>query len=161
MIEINVSTLIGCTDALNELIKKPLKIRTAYKIARLAREIQKELELFNSAKISLVRKYGEQDEKGELAVNENNDFQIKKEYKDIFIKEFQDMMEQKLSFDKAQSIEILLKTGKCLVNSVGIALCIDKVCESSSCKDVMDLTYPDHVFTCVLQHIQHRVLWRL
>ena len=74
MIEINISTLIGCTDALNELIKKPLKIRTAYKIARLAREIQRELDLFNATKTALIKKYGEQDENGNLIINENNDY---------------------------------------------------------------------------------------
>ena len=99
MIEINVSTLIGCTDALNELIKKPLKIRTAYKIARLAREIQRELDLFNATKTALIKKYGEQDENGNLIINENNDYKITPENKDAFLKEFQDMMEQKIKLN--------------------------------------------------------------
>lgn len=99
MIEINVSTLIGCTDALNELIKKPLKIRTAYKIARLAREIQRELDLFNATKTALIKKYGEQDENGNLIINENNDYKITPKNKDAFLKEFQDMMEQKIKLN--------------------------------------------------------------
>ena len=98
MIEINVSTLINCTQALNELIKKPLKIRTAYKIARLAREVSKELELFNNTKNSLIQKYGEHDENNNL-ITENNSYKIREDKRKEFVEEYQDMMQQTIQLN--------------------------------------------------------------
>lgn len=99
LIEINVSTLVDCTETLNELIQKPLKIRTAYKIARLAREIQKELELFETTKVSLVKKYGELDENGNPVILENGNYKIKNESSKEFLTEYQDMLTQKISLN--------------------------------------------------------------
>lgn len=99
LIEISVSTLVECTETLNELIQKPLKIRTAYKIARLAREIQKELELFETTKVSLVKKYGELDENGNPVVLENGNYKIKSESSKEFLAEYQDMLTQKISLN--------------------------------------------------------------
>ena len=98
MIEISVSTLINCTQALNELIKKPLKIRTAYKIARLAREVSTELELFNNTKNSLVEKYGEHDENNNL-ITENNSYKIREDKRKEFVEEYQDMMQQTIKLN--------------------------------------------------------------
>lgn len=98
MIEINVSTLVNCTQALNELIKKPLKIRTAYKIARLAREVSKELELFNNTKNSLIQKYGEHDENNNL-ITENNNYKIREDKRKEFVEEYQDMMQQTIQLN--------------------------------------------------------------
>lgn len=98
MIEINVSTLVNCTQALNELIKKPLKIRTAYKIARLAREVSKELELFNNTKNSLIQKYGEHDENNNL-ITENNSYKIREDKRKEFVEEYQDMMQQTIQLN--------------------------------------------------------------
>lgn len=98
MIEISVSTLINCTQALNELIKKPLKIRTAYKIARLAREVSKELELFNNTKNSLIEKYGEHDENNNL-ITENNNYKIREDMRKEFVEEYQDMMQQTIKLN--------------------------------------------------------------
>lgn len=99
LIEISVSTLVDCTETLNELIQKPLKIRTAYKIARLAREIQKELELFETTKVSLVKKYGELDENGKPVILENGNYKIKSESSKEFLTEYQDMLTQKISLN--------------------------------------------------------------
>ena len=99
LIEISVSTLVECTETLNELIQKPLKIRTAYKIARLAREIQKELELFETTKVSLVKKYGELDENGNPVILENGNYKIKNESSKEFLAEYQDMLTQKISLN--------------------------------------------------------------
>ena len=48
--------------------------------------------------------------------------------------------------DKAQTFKILIQIGKGLVDSVGIALRINKIGKPSSCKDVMNLADSDHVF---------------
>lgn len=98
MIEISVSTLINCTDALNELIQKPLRTKTAYKIARLAREVSRELEIFNSAKNALIEKYGEHDENNQL-ITENNNYKIKEDVRADFVEEYQEMMQQNISLN--------------------------------------------------------------
>lgn len=98
MIEISVSTLINCTQALNELIKKPLKTKTAYKIARLAREVSRELELFNTTKEALIEKYGEHDADNNL-ITENNTYKIRQDAREEFIKEYQEVMEQNINLN--------------------------------------------------------------
>lgn len=98
MIQISVSTLINCTEAINELIRKPLKTKTAYKIARLAREISRELELFNTTKDALVEKYGEHDENDKLVI-ENNTYKIREDARDEFVKEYKEMMEQSINLN--------------------------------------------------------------
>jgi len=46
MIEITLGELLDCTTAMQKLAEKPMKTKSAFKVARLMREIDKEYALF-------------------------------------------------------------------------------------------------------------------
>jgi acyl-CoA synthetase (NDP forming) len=76
-----------------------MKIKVAYKIARLAREIQKEIELFESTRHTLIEKYGIKNENGELVEDKNGGYPIQKEKKNEFLKETNELLNSKISLN--------------------------------------------------------------
>ena len=99
MIEISISTLISCTKALNTLIQKPLKVATAYKIARLVREIQHELDLFNNVKRALIEKYAKKDENNNIIFNDNNEYEIIAGKEKQYNEELQNILNQTIQLN--------------------------------------------------------------
>lgn len=99
MITITIKSLLNCVNTLNILIKKPLNIYTAYKIARIGREVQHELDLFNAAKDTLLKQYGQTDENGNITVDDQNNYIIRKDCLKEFSEQYQKLMEQKIQLN--------------------------------------------------------------
>ena len=99
MIEVSLNALMNSVEVMNDLIQKKMKIKVAYKIARLAREIQKEIELFESTRHTLIEKYGIKNENGELVEDKNGGYPIQKEKKDEFLKETNELLNSKISLN--------------------------------------------------------------
>ena len=71
MIKIKLSDVVNATETFNKIMQQSFKGSLAFKIARLARELDKEMQTFNSERQKIIQKYGEKDENGELKVDEN------------------------------------------------------------------------------------------
>ena len=70
MIKITMNEILSVVPVLQELSNKQFKGATTFKIARLIRELDKEMALFNEARQKLGDKYGQRDENGELIISE-------------------------------------------------------------------------------------------
>lgn len=99
MIEITLGELLDCTTAMQKLAEKPMKTKSAFKVARLMREIDKEYALFQETRKRLIEKYGEKDQNNELKIDENGNYSIPKERIEIFNKELRDVLEAKISLN--------------------------------------------------------------
>lgn len=76
MITMTVNDLLNVIPVLRELLNKPFKGATAFKLARLMRELDKETTLFEESRQKLAEKYGERDENGSLVFGENGNIQL-------------------------------------------------------------------------------------
>lgn len=76
MIQLTVQEMVESIPVLKELSTKTLRGRTSYQIARLMREVQKESELFESARVELVQKYADRDENGKMRTDKNGNTYI-------------------------------------------------------------------------------------
>ena len=99
MIKIKLSALIDSINMFNYLVKMPFKVNTAYKIARITREISRELDLFNQAKDALAIKYGEMDENNNMLTDENGNYKIKKETEREFLREYQNLLNEEVQLN--------------------------------------------------------------
>lgn len=76
MIKMTLNELMNATPALKELSGKSFTGATTFKIARLIREVDKEIKTFEEERMKIVNKYGEKDENGELASQEDGTVKI-------------------------------------------------------------------------------------
>ena len=70
MIKIKLNDVVNATETLNKIMQQSFKGSLAFKIARLARELDKEMQTFNTERQKIIQKYGEKDENGELKIDE-------------------------------------------------------------------------------------------
>lgn len=92
MINISLRELVDSSETMKKLSQKSLKGKTAYYIARLLREIDKELTLFNETRGNLIKKYGEKDENGDLKIDENGICKFIPEEMEKFYSEMNDIL---------------------------------------------------------------------
>jgi hypothetical protein len=79
MITMTVNDLLNVIPVLRELLNKPFKGSTAFKLARLMREVDKETTLFEESRQKLAEKFGMRDEGGNLTFDENGNIQLQPE----------------------------------------------------------------------------------
>lgn len=79
MITMTVNDLLNVIPVLRELLNKPFKGSTAFKLARLMRELDRETTLFEEARQKLAEKYGKRDENGLLIFNEDGNIQLQED----------------------------------------------------------------------------------
>ena len=75
MITVTLQDMVNSLNLINSLMNQSLKAKTAYKIARIAREIEKEYKLFDEARLKLINEYGKKDDDGQL-IEENGNYII-------------------------------------------------------------------------------------
>jgi hypothetical protein len=92
MITVKLEEIVNGAEALKTLANKSLKGKTAYRVSRLLRELEKEFSLFNDTRGELIKKYGEKDENGELKVNENSEYTIAPENIQAFYNEINEIL---------------------------------------------------------------------
>ena len=76
MISITVNEMINIYSTLNELMSKNFSGKNAFNIARLARELNKELETFDQARKQVVDKYTLRDSAGNPVVDEQGNIKV-------------------------------------------------------------------------------------
>ena len=71
MIKIKLNDVVNATDTFTKIMQQSFKGSLAFKIARLARELDKEMQTFNNERQKIIDKYGEKDANGNLITGEN------------------------------------------------------------------------------------------
>ena len=87
--KIKIRKLLEIKQSLEKLISLDIPIKTAFKISKSIKNFNDEYAAFEDSKIKLFKKYGEENEKGNL--------EIKKENTEKFKKELEDLMEIKIN----------------------------------------------------------------
>lgn len=98
MIELSIREMINCEPVISKLNEQERNVKTAYKLARITRELQKEYQLFNQARDILIKKYGVTDESGNLKLT-NNNYEIQKEKQNEFLKEYNELLNDNISLN--------------------------------------------------------------
>ena len=83
--KIKLSVLVNSKEALQRLIEKELPVKTAFKLNRFIKAVEPELNNFEEQRVKLVKKYGKEDEKGNITVTSDN--------VEAFISELNDLLE--------------------------------------------------------------------
>lgn len=76
MITLTLNDIFNAVPALREISTKEFSGSTTFKIARLIRELDKEIQLFEEERMKIANKYGEKDENGNLIPQENGTIKI-------------------------------------------------------------------------------------
>ena len=100
MITVSLREVIESTQVLQKLAQKSLRGRAAFQISKLLKQLENELELFNTTRMNLIQKYGEKDENGELAREEGTDNIKLMEDKIVdFNNEFNELLNSKIEIN--------------------------------------------------------------
>lgn len=113
MITLTLNDIFNAVPALREISSKEFPGSTTFKIARLIRELDKEIQLFEEERMKIANKYGEKDEEGNLIPQENGIIKISEDKIQECNKELQALFEtqveinaNKLSADIFDTIEM-------------------------------------------------------
>ena len=113
MIKVNLNDILNASGTFNAIMQQSFKGSLAFKIARLARELSKEMETFNAERQKLLQKYCVKDENGELKTSDNGTVQVEPDKINEFNEEFSSLLEteveinaEKLSMDSLDSFDI-------------------------------------------------------
>ena len=76
MITVTLNDIFNAIPTLREISIKEFPGSVTFRIARLIRELDKEIQLFENEREKIAQKYGEKDENGFLVVLENNTVKV-------------------------------------------------------------------------------------
>ena len=105
MINVKVGELINSTEALQKLSQKELKAKLAWQVSKLLKAADKELQEFNETRMSLIKKYGEKDEAGELITDDKGNCKIPEDSAVNFSNELNELVEAEIEIN-ANKIKI-------------------------------------------------------
>lgn len=113
MITLTLNDILNASETFNTIMTQSFKGSLAFKIARIARELNKEMETFNSEKQKLLQEYCEKDENGEFVTLDNGNIKIITDKIDDFTNELSSLLEttveinvDKLPMDKIDDFNI-------------------------------------------------------
>lgn len=105
MIKVTINELLNSTEVLQKLSKKDFKAKLAWQVARLLRNAEEEIKNFNETRMTLITKYGEKDENGELKTDDNGNCKIIPESISTFSAELEDLLKTEVEIN-ANKIDI-------------------------------------------------------
>jgi len=102
MIKVSLNDIVNSIDTFQVIMQQSFKGSLAFKIARLARELNKEMETFNEQRRKIVNEYSLKDENGEVKFDENGNIQITPDRIQEFNTEFTNLLntEVEINADK-------------------------------------------------------------
>jgi len=113
MITVKLSDIINSVDTFQIIMQQSFKGSLAFKIARLARELNREMEIFNSERQKILNEYCVKDKNNNLEADENGNVKIIpdkiSEFNEIFANLLDttiDINADKLPADQMDSFEI-------------------------------------------------------
>lgn len=79
MITMTVNDLMNVVPVLREMAEKPFKGAITFKLARLMREIDKEMTLFEESRQKLAEKYALRDDNGQIVLTEDGNIRLQED----------------------------------------------------------------------------------
>lgn len=79
MIRITLNDILNSVQIFREISVKPLPIKTAFRVARLIRELDKENTTFETSRRAIIEKYADRNENGEMKQTEEGNIIIQQE----------------------------------------------------------------------------------
>ena len=76
VIKITLNTILNSQEIFRQLATTPMKAKTAFKIARIIKNAENELEIFNKTRNELLNKYAQRNDDGTYVTTENNEIII-------------------------------------------------------------------------------------
>lgn len=92
MIKVTLNDIVRSMDVFNKIMQQPLKGSLAFKISRLAKALNNEMEIFNQERAKILQNYCEKDENGELKTDENGNVRIMPEHFQECTSEFNSLL---------------------------------------------------------------------
>ena len=112
MIKVKISDLLNSVETLQKLSKQDFKAKLAWQISKLLKAAEAEIQSFNDTRMSLITKYGEKDESGQLITTEEGNCKILPESIDEFSNELMELMNteveinaNKIDFDQLEDVD--------------------------------------------------------
>ena len=113
MIRVSLNDILNASDTFSKIMEQSFKGSLAFKIARLARELNKEVETFNTERQKLLDKYCVKTDDGNFDMDENGNIKLKPESIQEFNEEFSALLEtevevnaDKLPMDKIDDFDL-------------------------------------------------------
>ena len=79
MISMTINDLMNVVPVLREMAEKPFKGAITFKLARLMREIDKEMTLFEESRQKLAEKYALRDDNGQIVLTEDGNIRLQED----------------------------------------------------------------------------------
>ena len=76
MITMKITDILNVVPTLQEMANKSFPGATSFKIARLMRELDKEIQLFDKQRTEIAQEFGEKDASGQLVFTEEGNVKI-------------------------------------------------------------------------------------
>lgn len=88
MMTVKLKDAVESTDILRQLAGVKLKGRAAFNVAKMLKQLEDELNLFNETRTKLIQQYADKDENGELKINpDTNEYMFSDENMSKFVEE--------------------------------------------------------------------------
>ena len=79
MITLTINEIMNSVPVLEKISQISTNGVTAFKIARIIRELNKEIELFEKQRVEMIEKYCERDEQGQMVMIDESQVKIKED----------------------------------------------------------------------------------
>ena len=66
--KVKLVQIVNSTEAMNKIATQPMKAAVSFKVAKNLKKLSEELAVFEQSRGDLIRKYGKEDEEGNVAI---------------------------------------------------------------------------------------------
>ena len=87
-------------EALSKMISADVPMQVAFKLKKIISKIDDESKNYEELRKRLLSDYGHKDSNGELVVNEHGHVEFSEEFKEIFIKKHEELLDVEVSLPK-------------------------------------------------------------
>lgn len=99
MIEITIGELINSQSTFRELATMPIRLKTSFAIARIIREVEAEMNIFEQSRQVLLDKYSIKDENGQPKTTDDGNIMIQTDLIDNYNKDVQELLAEKITLN--------------------------------------------------------------
>lgn len=94
MIKVTLNNLVESINIFNKIVETELNGGLAFKIARIVREVEKEVKFFNEQRQKIIEEYVIRDEQGNYEMTEDGNFKVDPSRSDECIEQFNSLLSQ-------------------------------------------------------------------
>lgn len=99
MIKLTLGQIASMNEIMGKIMEKPFPATMTFKIARLARELAKEVQTFEEARVKIAEKYGKKNDNGILDVSEDGKVSIPTEFINDCNREFNELINSEIEIN--------------------------------------------------------------